>query len=391
MNIIYSSLHKVSGRSPLTDFSFSITETPLTVSPSNTPSVLADGNIETISSAGLTNNYKINTNKHYPHDVITYESASPAIATVDASGNVTRVSNGTSAINIKSKYGMKQVTRPISTTSGSYVNFLSYVSGTLARHIEDAIFGMIDGKTPDESTLRYFSSTSYPAPNPTRFTGSLDFSAFSYSGPNMLLISPRHVIGSHTSATGQIYFRANDGTIVQRTVTSILPLSTNNTESDQHWVGLLDTPVPTNGVGAITPLKLLGSSFSTKLNLCKQSTYKLQMLRKKQAGPYQKVEVIEGTIFDNPFMLSLSLRKSTRTPYSNWTSDIIDGDSNGAVFLPIDETGGTNYSTVLVGSINTSGGTRHYANHITEIQTLMNTLQSGYTLSVANLNFFPTV
>ena len=87
-----------------------------------------------------------------------FTSLKPSIATVDASGAVTRVGNGTARILAHSAKCQKSIDVAVSQVGGQTINsFLRYVSGSLARHCADAVDAAIAGKTPSsrcQSTRR---------------------------------------------------------------------------------------------------------------------------------------------------------------------------------------------------------------------------------------------
>lgn len=385
------------------DFNYSIVEAPIITSPSTSNIVISDANIARQTSTGIIPNYRILVNPSWLHTGFTFESKTPSIAAVDAVGNVTRLSNGVGIININTKIGVKQVIRDMTNVAGTYDSFSSWVTGTLAHHIENAIANMISGKSPAASTSSFYDpdgpltneSADWQRPNPNRFTGTLDLSSFSIGyWCNAILISPRHVIYSHLNGNPTIKFRAPDGTYHTRTVTE-LPFQSNGVggsgDVDDNWVGILNADIPISGVGAIQPAKFLPSNFGTKMKKATINGYvndttpatRLAVLRKKQAGG-AKVEILDAILRTTTQPLSLDLKRSVRVGFKDWSSDLIGGDSNGQVFVPIDEAGGTNYKAVLLSSINTGGGGRNFCTQLTEIQTIMNTLSTAAGLNPAN-------
>jgi hypothetical protein len=102
------------------------------------------------------------------------------------------------------------------------------------------------------------------------------------------------------------------------------------------------------------------------------------MLRTKQAGGLNRIELIEGNInTDN----TVQLRKSVNTPYSEWSSLVEGGDSNGVIFVPI------NGEVVLVSSMNNVGGGRNFWSMSGEINANINTL-AGESVTYANISGF---
>lgn len=396
--IIYSPSKKIRGISAFEDFSYSIIETPVNTSSSQSNVGVNDQTISRVVPSGSKNNYKININPSFKSTNYSFESKS-VNSTVDLNGNVVWVSNGSSEINIKTtSLGMKRISRPIINSSTTYDIFLNWNSGSLCNHIETAISNYLSGKTPSSTTLQFYeqsgaypntsgdfiTSNAYFKPNTNRFCNNLNLNAFSVGNfQNMTLISPRHVIGSHLSGTGTIIFRDDAGNYQVRTVISILGFSSNGqTQADAHYVGLLDSPITT-----ITPIKFLPTAYNTKIKTSSISTTPFQVMRKKQAGGIN-IELMDCNLVSPNNLSAVTLRKSVRSPYSSWSTSIEGGDSNGQIFVPIDSANGTNYEAVLIGSMNNTGGTRSYSLELAQIQSLMNTLVTGYTLQTISLAAF---
>lgn len=256
------------------------------------------------------------------------------------------------------------------------LEFLCWDAGSVARAVSDNILNYISGKTVSATTTNLYA-TGTLLPNTSRFTGDLDLSALSVGGVNMVLISPWHVIGSHLSATGAISFTDPLGNLVEREVLSLEAFSQNTDATNQNFVGLLDEAVTT-----ITPISLLPATFTDYVKNAQATTgTPLIFIRKKQAGG-NKVELLEGFLRTTNTGFSATLRKNTTSPYTSWSTNIVSGDSNGAVFWSI---GG---QAVLITSMNNTGGGRNYANHISEIQGYMDTLRAGETLQTVNLTEF---
>lgn len=257
-------------------------------------------------------------------------------------------------------------------------DFISWDVGSLAAHIYNSTYAYINGKIPSATTTDYYAAGGF-LPNPQRFTENLNLSAFSTEGVNMLLISPWHVIGSHVSATGAISFVDSLGNTLNRTVTAISPFSQNTLDANKNFVGLLDSPI-----NSISPIKFLPADYTSYLKGCTTiAGNPLVFIRKKQFGG-TKVQTLQGflTIDDSGF--SATLRDNMAEPFINWTSAIVGGDSNGAVFCVIND------EPVLITSLNNTSGGRNYANHLADIQGLIDGLRSGETLSTVDLSTFRT-
>lgn len=376
--IAYSSgaAAKVIGVTPSNDFFFSIIERPASAGGSTANTTSFDSNVVHTTPASVDNSFQIIVNPSSLSPGYSLVNMTPAIVSVAVDGTVNRLTSGAAAVSIVTALGTKGYSRTMAVSTTAFDTFTSWITGSLAANIQGAIDGYISGKNPSATTKNVNAAG---VRNPNIFTGALDLSAIPWGGVDMCLISQWHVIGSHVSSTGAIQFMRNDGVIESRNVTAILPFSTNGAAGDMNFVGVLDAAITT-----ITPMQFLPATFTTKIHNAANNIYPLQVLRQKQATGTLMIEVIEAYLSTINAYSSTTLRKSTSTPYSSWSSPIESGDSNGAVFAPIN-----GVATILTSMNNVTGG-RLYTNHLTEIQTLMTTLRAGSTLTQANIAAFPT-
>lgn len=384
MNIIFQpGAPTIRGPDALEDFSLSAIENYSVVNGSTSSSVSGDANLTTVTGAQVTENFYVRASGFGLTGDPTFVSQTPTIAGVGVDGLVTWVSNGEAVIDVKTNLGTRRLVRNIYQLQTGSTSFDSWATGSLAKHIVDSIDGYINGKTPtaDNSNLRVDGVL-----NPDIFTGSLNLRAMStWAGPNVCLISPWHFIGSHLLSTcriGQkVYFEAPGGATIERTVTGILPFTSNGRGTDQHFVGALDA-----AINEIAPFKLLPADFAYKLpnntsTAVSTVDYTLPVLRRKQAGG-DKIELLGARIYNKNALDSLSLTHYFPDAYNPWMTAIISGDSNGAIFIPV------NGESVLLSSMNHSAGSRNYAYHAAEIQSLMTTLHAGETLQQVDLSGF---
>jgi hypothetical protein len=387
MKLVYSNsigTRVIKGVYPAIDVSYYIEDRTVINAGSATYTTDSDANVVRNISNGATTNFKITAVESPIFKGLSFFSETPEIASVDSTGLVTYVSNGTANIIIQSPAGSRRVSRLISSTSTATI-FDSWIVGTLAKHITDNINTLILGKIYSSNTTDMYVGVGVDtySPNSANFAHTLDMSCFSTSQySRMVLVSPSCVIGSHTSLrnTGDtITFRSSTGVYETRSIISSIAFSTNTENaSDQNFICKLNTPIT-----SISPAKLLSSLYPAKLICAARAynntgSYPIQMLRTKQAGGLNRIELIEGNInTDN----TVQLRKSVNTPYSEWSSLVEGGDSNGVIFVPI------NGEVVLVSSMNNVGGGRNFWSMSGEINANINTL-AGESVTYANISGF---
>lgn len=373
-----------------------IIETPLAGTPNPVGSTFKDANITTTTTSGTTNNFRIDVqpNSSGGYTQFAFINNASSIATVDSAGNVARVASGTADITVVAPPSLRKVQRVLSNSSSVVtVAWNSWVTGTLAKHIEDSISAMFAGHTPGAGDQAVLSSSSggYSSPNHIRntniFTGSLDLTSISVYGAaygsNILpvvLISPRHVIAGHagTQPGYPWVFKDSAGNYQVRTVSSQIKIAS---DFGDNYVGLLDSQITT-----ITPIKTLPSNWASYIPSEDHNpgvTY-LPVLNKAFAnGDWIRVLGWYGTpVSSNPY--PMYLQPHNRAPFSSWTSAVVGGDSNGPVFVPI------NGNPVLLHCMNYTFGGSFYPSRITQIQAAMDSLLSGQTLGTANLAGFTT-
>lgn len=102
---------------------------------------------------------------------IEYESLTPSIATIDSTGLLGYVSNGTAQVLARIQGGeTRKLSLVVSRSSGANL-FQSWVVGSLANHVTDYISNLIENKTPTTETLNVFS-TSIDTGTPTYIRNS---------------------------------------------------------------------------------------------------------------------------------------------------------------------------------------------------------------------------
>lgn len=360
---------------------YAVVETPNGGSISTGPTTDKDVGYTEITTTGAENNCKLIP--YLPFGVTSYEftSVTPSICSVDAAGNVSRVSNGNGHVTLDTIRGRISFKRAFSQSvtvvqSGA----ASYVVGSLGKHVRDSIATMVSGKTPSATTQNVLTSSSggWAAPNhvrnPSLFTGALDLTAISvYTEQNdcnrypMVLIASNYVLAGHagTYPGKKVVFKNSVGNYEVRTV--IAQVEVNKTFGDD-FVGVLDAPINT-----ITPMALMPASWNSYWPSYNKHRIFLPVLNKGWTAG-DKIRILEnyGIANTTPDLKFLQLRPNTQE-FTGWTSDIIGGDSNGPVFIPV------NGAPVLLHCMNYSSGGANYANYLAEIQYAMNALSLDYS------------
>ncbi len=375
------------------DFSFSILETPLVTGGTTNTIQIQDANVLSTTGAGVSNNYQIFVNDSLYDGIYllghSLNAINPAIATVNNNGNVTRIANGVASIDIITPVGTRRYTRTMSNSGTTSQIFSSWITGSLAKHIDDNIRTLVSGKSPGSTTQLFLTSNNgnISSPNVIRnsslFTGMLDLTSISIMRTGftneqfpVVLISPRHVISGHVGlgVGNQVVFKDSSNTYQTRTISNTIRIDTGTGE---HYISLLDS-----AINSITPMSFLPSTWRTKLPSLGNNTWTLQVLNKGfTAGHYIRVLESYGVSGNQ-----LNLRKSTDSTLFSWSSDIIGGDSNGPTFVPI------NGVPVLLDCMNYSNGGTMYSDVLTSINSIMASLLPSplYTATTVDLSGFNT-
>lgn len=339
--------------------SYSINETPTLVNSYIYTGNYLDANIQTNNVQGTNNAFQVIVNSGgLLYSIINNNTLNTY---VDGNQNIVYktppiiTANDTASITIAFQGGSISYSRNINYGANYSSGVINYwLPGSFCNHVKQAIDSFIANKTPNgfnsNSTCPYtmmFTTVGGDTfvPNPTCITtGKLDLSAFAITGQDMILITPYHVYGSHTSSTGSITFRHPSGTYETRNITAIA-------SGSYGWVGILDSPVLD-----IPPIKMLPANFVNYLGVFSKNkilqSLQIPVLRRKQYN-YTGMEILVTT-FTTPTTTTLNVPDpSLQNNYYSWSSYVQGGDSNGAVIVPVDPIGGTNYQPVLVGALHT--------------------------------------
>lgn len=319
---------------------------------------------------------------------ITWESSNPAVATVDSSGRVTHVSNGSCVITASARGQSISRSITLSTATGQVVDTVtSYVTGSLARNICDAVDTRLAGKSA-ATALRIFTTQNHATQtyvrNPSLWCADLDLTCNSpwnsHLGAAMAgtLVSPLHPVFAwhfQPSVNSVIRFVKMDGTVVNRTLVNKLNLPGASLSKD-ITVGLLDSPVPEG----VTFAKILPENWATKIPALSHNRGVAAFALDQEEKGLVRDWVVESA------GLSSGFASPTDVTRLGFYESIIGGDSGNPAFLIID-------NQLVLLTVWTYGGggsgtsVRACKN---EINAAMTALGGGYQLTEVDLSAFPS-
>ena len=370
-----------------------------------TPYVVDDANlVEHVGATYYNDYYNVLTiPDDYVRDRLAYESLDPDIATISSSGtDITRVSDGVARILMKHPNRIIRHDVDVSiVVPGTVHTFDSYVAGSLAHEMSNAIDSRISGKTP--STAKpLFTTQDHDTPNyvrnPDCWVADLDLTCISpwnsTGGTRRAgtLVSPRHIVFArhYKIAVGAtVRFVKMDGTVVDRTMTArrdIEPGESWPTVKHDVTVGLLDSDVP----AGINFCKFLPTDVSSYL----PSLYPAQFDIPFTIPCLCLDQEEEALILDSYFWDSGEYRMHFKNPIDetrlSFFEDIIVGDSGNPAFLIIDDELVLTTTWTEADNNSASGPFMNGDNVQSKINAAMTSLGGGYQLTVKDLSAYPT-
>lgn len=219
-----------------------------------------------------------------------YSSRNPDIATVDSSGYVSRVSNGTTVIITQKGTDKQGIDVSVTRQGGQVVDtFNSWANGSLAKHVSQQVDGLIAGKTADDQTIDIFSNInhstkSYTYSN-TSWVASLNQqltatsvwnSVYGNEFPATLITSRHAVCPFHVGLpVGTVLrFVTTTGVVIERTVIQVKDLPYVVPTGDNRIL-LLNSALP----NTITPVKILSSNI---LNYLPNLSYRVPIIARNR-------------------------------------------------------------------------------------------------------------
>lgn len=321
---------------------------------------------------------------------VTWESSDTDVATVDADGYVSHVSNGDATITATAGGLMKSLPLTFSSATGATSDALtSYVTGSLAANITAAVDSRIDGKSPS-SALRVFTTQDHAGGvylrNSACWAADLDLtpiSPWNSVGANTragTLVSPRHVIfAAHYPAIAgmTIRFVQADNTIVTRTVTAVLTHPSYVPYFPDIQVGVLSSDVPEG----ITFARVLPADWAEHLPLLNlvRSLPCLCLDQEEKALVTDLSNLGNSANFVAPSQLNFAQRLA-------FYESKVGGDSGNPAFLIVND----ELVLLTVWTYGGAGSGTFVTPQIAAINAMMTALGGGYQLTEADLSGFPT-
>jgi hypothetical protein len=316
---------------------------------------------------------------------VTYTSLDPSIATVNANGQITRVSNGMARILVSTPLLKRIISAGVSLVpSASSTTFQNFVAGSLGRHAADAIDSRIAGKGAEAKFL--YSSRDTAAGtyvlNASAWCAGVDTSMFSANGSSTL-ITPRHVYTAKHYVFGNPLHFVNQttGEVVTRTIVSQADIGPHDSSSDGYVTDIkiarLNADVPAGiAIASILPSGSLVSKLKGMIN----GVPCLGFNQFRQAGIY---ELRSATTSGNGFMTFVRPPAAARAAFC---PGVIDLDSGSPVFVIINGVAVLLTSWTFKGP---SGGAGvDIRQQSTAINAAITTLGGGGSLSVVDLSSF---
>lgn len=412
----------IRGKNPNEQLTYSVTETPSGAVTGQVDAVVDDcTRTTTTRSAGYANcHIKVANTLDAVNVVLT--STTPAVCSVSTDGHVTATAPGVGVINIKSDRDSLAFTRtfaaPGVTTSVATTGF---TAGSLARHMSDSVQAMVNGKTPSPQTMLLYTTNNYTnnqpdnnghnygpnnaVRNPNNFAAAYDITGLTvatYYGAGFFpakLISPRHVIcADHVSQIGFVVFKGSDGVTYSANCTHHTQVQRADGSLFDISVWYLDAAMP----AAVKPFKVLPADWATKFSFNARFgglfNGVLPFVTKSRAAS-DGLRINAGALIrtGDIYPGQPSARTQPTAGYgtdalasfnAGWFSPIINGDSSGPVWAPI------NGELVLLTSMANPLGGCHYGDCITEIEAAMNAAATAagdatvYSLGKADLSAF---
>ena len=234
---------------------------------------IKDALVNSITSATVDNGWTLQVVDGQPDVLangVSYDSLTPSIATVDASGSVARVADGTAAIIARGFRYTQRLDLAVSRAGGQTTStFNGWAAGSLAAHLAAQIDNRIAGKAP-ASARPIFSTLDHVTPNYVRsvacWAADVDLTAipawsslWDSGALTCGLVAPDVAIGAkHTGANVGTQFRfvtaANQ--IVTATVAQIADVAGTDIRVLRFAVAL---------PSSITPAKVLPATWANYL------------------------------------------------------------------------------------------------------------------------------
>jgi hypothetical protein len=323
--------------------------------------------------------------QHSPGYVPTFESSDASKATVSSTGLLTKVGSG-GTVEITCRVGGIEARHRVSlfTQVNATQVYQGFAAGSLLKHTNDTVDGLIGGKTPATAKAVFDAQAPYIR-NADCWAASFDLTGISPRNSQLgnrlagVAVTPRHVLFArhYQPEVGMtLDFVTADSQVVTRTIAAKASLSGAAADwSTDVTVARLDSDLP----GAIKPYRVLPAEIAGYLPGLDKGVPVLCLDQEKKALIYEWRGYQLG-----------AARYSWPQTYqrSQFCEALLSGDSGNPIFVPI---GG---ELVLLGLCSAAGMLvvgPAIQTQLAAINALITSLGSsgGYTLTTANLASFP--
>jgi hypothetical protein len=366
------------------DFSVRLVPRSTATGPSSTPGTVLDQVVDVMTGAEVTTvaDYTVDLplNSFYPDLVVAATNNAPGVVTFDGSGTATFVAPGTEDLTITvSALGAKRLTFDVTQVGGQVFNqFVDFTAGSLAKSTRDALLALLTGLTAPifdgvggASTPLANIFNADGTRNTSGWWGSIDLTAIPQdSNPNGVLITPQDMIFANHYGAYTSYFQDNAGNSYTREI-----LASQNIAGTDILVATLTAPLPS----AITPMKILPANLASYLpELVNFSSYYPAVFTNQDKKLL--VRVLEN-IRDGSFGF---MGASPDAALSGWYYPVRGGDSGSPACLLI------NGALSLLNCWLSTGGGPFCGNYIPQINAILSTNGSPYSVSTTDLSAFST-
>jgi hypothetical protein len=317
---------KVKGKTKNTLFTVGAVKQTIDVPGGINPQQDRDANVSNTETATFYDTYQLapayQLSNGYSNLPVSFTVSNPDVGTVDSNGLLTAVSSGTVKGTVKVAYvGERKFSIPLAVSPSTVQTvFESWVTGSLAKHLNDHALSVVSGKTPSQTTMRRFSPTDFAnnfTVNPNNILAGVDLSSICAPTGSELVslqhvaISPRHVLVCNHAGLleGQsIKFVGTDGIVYTRTVPSGYAhrsIYINGTDQTDLRVVYLSSDLPTQ----VSKMKVAPANLFT--NYLPNYQYGISIFGSSTTGAEIRIASLnnvtsygEKSIFNKPSSLS---------------------------------------------------------------------------------------